>query len=85
MVDALRDARVGPDGRPTPESLYGRRKLRTWGAPGKTPRTTRLDAHLLATAARPPGGEICRPEGTSPVLASAEQVLACFEAYGQMA
>jgi transposase InsO family protein len=27
VVDALRDARVGPDGRPTPESLYGRRKM----------------------------------------------------------
>ncbi len=27
VVDALRDARVGPDRRPTPESLYGRRKM----------------------------------------------------------
>jgi transposase InsO family protein len=27
IVNALRDARQGPDGRPTPESLYGRRKM----------------------------------------------------------
>jgi putative transposase len=27
VIDALLDARVGPDGGPTPESLYGRRKM----------------------------------------------------------
>jgi putative transposase len=27
LIDALRDARTTPDGRPTPESLYGRRKM----------------------------------------------------------
>jgi putative transposase len=27
VIDALRDARTTPDGRPTPESLYGRRKM----------------------------------------------------------
>jgi putative transposase len=27
VIDALLDARVGPDDRPTPESLYGRRKM----------------------------------------------------------
>jgi putative transposase len=27
VSNALLDARVGPDGRPTPESLYGRRKM----------------------------------------------------------
>jgi putative transposase len=27
VIDALRQARSTPDGRPTPESLYGRRKM----------------------------------------------------------
>lgn len=27
VIDALRDTRTTPDGRPTPESLYGRRKM----------------------------------------------------------
>jgi putative transposase len=27
ITNALRDARTTPDGRPTPESLYGRRKM----------------------------------------------------------